>query len=309
MNIDAGTGAKPPRATLEPRKGEEFRGASDSTLRSIVIFLVIAMSLSVAYFAVRRGLGGAARGAPTQSSDWLGALRGYGPTIAALLAAMVGTGHAGFRALLARLRAWRIERRLLLAAFALPVGVNLVVLMLMRLDTVVPLDLIPPQGARLYIAFFIFAIVDGPLGEELGWRGYLLPLLLARTSATRASLVVGLAWFAWHLPLYAADGRALTGEFLATYLVSVVSVAMIFTWFFVRSNGNVWLAVLLHTTTNYFQYATVTLFPSLRGTVVDNRAYVALMALVAIGLAYDLRRERGTSWPVAYRPTLPATKP
>jgi membrane protease YdiL (CAAX protease family) len=233
--------------------------------------------------------------APRQSSDWLSALRGYGPAIAALGAAMLGTGAAGTRALLVRLRGWRVDRRLLLAALALPILVNLLVLLFMRLGAEVPLGLVAPQGGRLYLAFFVFAIVDGPLGEEIGWRGYLLPLLLTRTTALRASLVVGLAWYVWHLPLYAADGRALTGEFLITYLVSVVSIAVIFTWFFVRSNGNVWLAVLLHTTTNYFQYATVTLFPTLRGTMTDNRAYVVLMALVAVGAAAALRRDRRTS--------------
>lgn len=79
----------------------------------------------------------------------------------------------------------------------------------------------------LYLTLFPVSILNGaatalmgagPLGEEGGWRGYLLPRLLERGSEPRASLIVGLVWALWHLPIMAmfADWRG--GVPFPTYL-------------------------------------------------------------------------------------------
>ena len=47
----------------------------------------------------------------------------------------------------------------------------------------------------------VLVMLGAAFGEELGWRGYLLPRLAARTTARRAVLIQGLIWFCWHLPL------------------------------------------------------------------------------------------------------------
>ena len=40
------------------------------------------------------------------------------------------------------------------------------------------------------------------IGEELGWRGFLLPTLQTRLSAIASALIIGLIWFCWHIPLF-----------------------------------------------------------------------------------------------------------
>ena len=108
-------------------------------------------------------------------------------------------------------------------------------------------------------------------GEEVGWRGYFLPRLLRQMGPVPASLVVGVVWFLWHLPLYAADGMALTPAFLASYLIELLAVATIYTWFFLRSDGSVLLAILLHDAFNYVQFLATRLFPAMTdGTAVDR---------------------------------------
>ena len=53
------------------------------------------------------------------------------------------------------------------------------------------------------ISLLIFSIFPGSaMGEELGWRGFALPHLQSRHSALGASLVIGVIWGCWHLPLY-----------------------------------------------------------------------------------------------------------
>jgi membrane protease YdiL (CAAX protease family) len=144
------------------------------------------------------------------------------------------------------------------------------------------------QPGRFVLFFFAMALLDGPLGEELGWRGYLLPTLLRYKGPVGASVLVGIIWWLWHLPLYAADGRTLSVAFLATYLVQLIAAATIYTWFHLRSRGSVLLAILLHEASNYSQFLASRLFPGMtQGDRVDQFYVVGVVALgVAAALSF-----------------------
>ena len=81
----------------------------------------------------------------------------------------------------------------------------------------------------MWIDSMIFGRLLRAWGEEIGWRGFLLPKLQARMNGLEASLLVGLVWCTWHLPWHLNPGHfQLIIHF--TYLVSVVSLSVIFTW-------------------------------------------------------------------------------
>lgn len=89
-------------------------------------------------------------------------------------------------------------------------------------------------------------------GEEIGWRGFLVPTLARSMSFTRAALVSGGIWAAWHVPLIAfADYNAGTSTAFAVlcFAVMVVSLAVPMAWLRLRS-GSVWPAALLHASHN-----------------------------------------------------------
>jgi membrane protease YdiL (CAAX protease family) len=91
------------------------------------------------------------------------------------------------------------------------------------------------------------------LGEEIGWRGYLVPELTERIGLGRAGLWSGVIWGAWHLPgilggSYGGHGTPRAYQ-VACFLVMVVSTAMILAWLRMRS-GSIWPAAIFHATHN-----------------------------------------------------------
>jgi len=91
-------------------------------------------------------------------------------------------------------------------------------------------------------------------GEEYGWRGYLLPRLLP-LGEIRASVLLGMIWGVWHLPLIMA-GLNYPGVnvWMAIIIFTFVTVALTFTytWFYVASSGSVLVAAVFHASTNQF---------------------------------------------------------
>ena len=91
-------------------------------------------------------------------------------------------------------------------------------------------------------------------GEEYGWRGYLLPRLLP-LGEIRATLLVGLIWGVWHLPLLLA-GLNYPGVnvwlALLVFLFVTVALSFAYTWFYVASSGSVLIAAVLHSSFNNF---------------------------------------------------------
>jgi len=91
-------------------------------------------------------------------------------------------------------------------------------------------------------------------GEELGWRGFLVPTLARTMSFGRTALLSGAIWAAWHVPLIAfADYNAGTPTWYAVlcFAIMVVSLAVPLAWLRLRS-GSVWPAAILHATHNLF---------------------------------------------------------
>jgi membrane protease YdiL (CAAX protease family) len=90
----------------------------------------------------------------------------------------------------------------------------------------------------------------GPLGEELGWRGYLLPALQSRVGALTASAIIGAIWAFWHLPLVWMPSQAVSHIPFPLFLVSLAGLSIIYTWLSNSTRGNLLLAILLHAQLN-----------------------------------------------------------
>jgi hypothetical protein len=110
------------------------------------------------------------------------------------------------------------------------------------------------------LAFLIGALMDeGGLLEELGWRGFALPVLIDRLrNPLLASVLIGVLWAGWHLPreialLFAGDSGFF--HFLkkqTDFFASGIAVSIIITWFFLKSGGSVVPAIMIHGLANFF---------------------------------------------------------
>jgi|SRR6516164_4705556 membrane protease YdiL (CAAX protease family) len=117
-----------------------------------------------------------------------------------------------------------------------------------------------PTWASLTICIILMATggvienLSTTLGEEIGWRGFLVPELAKRMRFTQVGLVSGLVWAAWHTPLVLfADYNVSTTRWYSLLCSSItcVSVSFILAWIRMRS-GSIWPAALLHASHNLF---------------------------------------------------------
>ncbi len=95
------------------------------------------------------------------------------------------------------------------------------------------------SGAIFYLLNLLFMLL-GCFGEEIGWRGFLLPTLQKRLSPFVSALLVGVFWGAWHMNF--ADG---IGGFVF-YTVTVTEVSILYTWIYNKTGGSVLAMVLSH---------------------------------------------------------------
>jgi membrane protease YdiL (CAAX protease family) len=103
----------------------------------------------------------------------------------------------------------------------------------------------------LLVSFAHNLLLGGSLGEEIGWRGFLLPRLLRRNSPLAASLILGVVWALWHLPVDLYAGYLLEGPAaILIRTITLLPVAILFTWFYLQSTGNLLVALFLHTSIN-----------------------------------------------------------
>jgi CAAX protease family protein len=105
-------------------------------------------------------------------------------------------------------------------------------------------------GAVTALDFIVFVLV---VGEELGWRGYALPLLLETRSAVTSSLILGVLWGLWHLPTFLVPGTPQYGLPLPAFVLLTVEYSILMTWVYLHTKGSVLIATLFHGAINLSQ--------------------------------------------------------
>lgn len=212
----------------------------------------------------------------------------FGPAVAGFLIAWAHPGEG--KLLLRSLLRWRISWAWYAVALLAPGllwGVGLAIAL--AFGGTMPSPAAFGGLAWLPAYFLLILVLGGPLGEEPGWRGVALPRLLGRTNALVASLVLGVMWLVWHLPLFWLEGSSQEGSSIPLFAVAVVAHAVMFTWMYLRTGGNLFAAVLLHAGVNTTSWATGVLFPALEADARFQGIFVGVLAAAAVGLVLAQR--------------------
>ena len=192
---------------------------------------------------------------PASAAPTLALVRGFllllgtfAPSLVALGITARDEGRPGVRALLRRILQWQVGTRWYLFALAYLPAIKFSVALVHRVMT----GSWPRFGTEPWYIIVVAIAISTPVqaGEEIGWRGYALPCMAARFGLARASILLGLIWSAWHLPIFFLPGADKYGQSFPVWTLQVVALSVAITWLYAHTNGSLLLTMLMHSAVN-----------------------------------------------------------
>lgn len=259
--------------------------------------LTFAISLLAWGVLIVAGIPGASTDPSTPPPSALGllllVLGGFAPSIAGTVMTALHEGAAGLQHLWQRAMQFRLGWRAYTVILGLPLLVTIVRAAVFASLGGVPGSSLLLESPAALAAFIVQIALFGPISEEFGWRGFALPRMLRRWTASRASLLLGALWALWHLPLFFVVGTSqwrsgnVLVEFPIFALVPLCS-AFLYTWLHQVTRGSLWAALLFHFTANFCVSFWVTIADD---GLAGRLAASAVMVLAAVVVVISWHRK------------------
>jgi len=186
---------------------------------------------------------------PAGISTVLGNLAVFGPALAAFGLTGLYSGKQGMRALWRR--GWELHARktwLLPALLLMPISGLLTLGVLTAFGVSLPEEYFLSPAMLVPVGLLIWLV--GALPEEFGWRGYALDRLQQRLNPLSGSLVLGVIWSLWHLPLHFIPGTTQANIPVWEFAVQTIVLTVLYTWLHNRTGGSVLIAGIFHASGN-----------------------------------------------------------
>jgi uncharacterized protein len=215
-------------------------------LKFFSLTYLVTWSCFIAFGALSRGT--SARPAVAALGGLVLLVGVFAPSLVALWLTTAADGRSGMLALLGRLFQWQVDARWYVFAAGYTAAVKLTVALVYRLAT----GAWPRFGHEAWYLMIVATVFSTPVqaGEEIGWRGYVLPRLATRFGLGRASVVLGVIWACWHLPLFFIPVSDTYGQSFAVYLLQVTAMSVAMAWLYGHTKGSLLLVMLLHAAVN-----------------------------------------------------------
>ena len=226
-------------------------------------------------------------------------LAAFSASLAGIVLAVVEGRKGGVRELLGRLLIWRVGIRWW--AFALLFGVVTAVaaLYLFNLFGGPAVDWSGLKPLSSVVPSIIILTILAGMGEEFGWRGFALPRLQARHNALVSSLIIGLVWGIWHIPLFLVQGTiqykwqlevGLIPAILG-YTMFLLAWSIQYTWVFNNTKGSVLLAAVVHGAVNALN-GYIVVYRGYFGGIVAYMVVSAIVSIIIVLLAGPINLSR-----------------
>ncbi|ASJ14263.1 type II CAAX endopeptidase family protein [Thermococcus radiotolerans] len=216
----------------------------------------------------------------------------FGPTLMAFLLTYLTSGKGGVKDLLRKGLSLKFPKVWLIPALLLmPAIIGLSLLIAVMSGEPLPETPLTGNPLTLIVAFFYILVLGGPLAEEFGWRGFALGRLQTKYSALVASLILGVIWGLWHLPLFYAANELYKNVPFPGFVAGTILFSILFTWIFNNTNGSVLTAILLHTSGNWGHFAfpiTATQWGSLYSLIIN---FAVVLVILAVWGTKSMKRE------------------
>lgn len=276
IKILTGVGLGPGLAAVLLDRLRRMAGAVDGRWWRHFIFIFV--PVTVIHFSVLfTGDGITSQDFASAAAPGLSAVGIVGSLLSASLCGFVFASAATSRsATLNAITRWRVPLRWWLIAMFLPALLALLSIAFTQLTG----EELPPSlrgglPTSVWLAFILrsalFTLLVVGVGEETGWRGWMLPELQKRYSPLRSSIMLGVVWGLWHFPLFFNGAYSEEPAGVLEYLVIAPLMAILYTWIYNRTAGNLLLMLFLHMSMNNTQRllpATGSFFALLIGVIV-----------------------------------------
>lgn len=231
-------------------------------------------------------------------------LGAYAPSLVAIVFTAYLDGRAGLKSLFKRLLMWRVG-----------FSWNLLALVIGPVIYALAVFLYTANGGSLgevnygllpwIPAVFLVSLFLGPLAEELGWRGFVMPNLDTQNKLVKSGIIMGVIWAAWHIPLFWAvigtsvSGFPVTFESVSLFFLASIGCSFFYVWMFNKTEGSVFIALMIHLSWNASGNITSMLFPTMSAEqklALYNYPVAIVWSIIAIcAVCYWLKHAKKTA--------------
>lgn len=174
----------------------------------------------------------------------------FGPTIVSIFFTGILYKKEGIKKLFIRLTKWKYNPIYYVIVIGwYPIMCYIIVLIYNFMNNNSKMEF-GGKPSLILVNTILMLIFGGPLGEELGWRGYLLPKLQKKLSPLKSGLLISIVWTCWHIPLFLMPCTFQYGVSFLLFLILNVYLSVLITWVFNRTNGSLIFPILIHTSCN-----------------------------------------------------------
>lgn len=203
-----------------------------------------------------------------------------GPAFISLVLTRSIGGKNEVKVLWNHVKIWRVSYKWWVAAVILPQILFGITVLIYNFSNLGPKLKFIDQNTFIGIVIQIIMLTIAAFGEEIGWRGFLLPELQKKYSALSASIILAFIWFIWHIPFWMLQDiyYQLGWSYWLLNFIGIFPISIFLTWIYNNSKESILLPVVYHLSFNIFNVA-IMLVTSL---IMSYLIFIVLQWIVAI---------------------------